>query len=99
MFILSPSLLCDNTIFTYYMVVDLDFLYKNYKKEMAKMIKMTIFRLNNAVGGSFFLKNMLYCPKRRGEDLFSYIRKKKVHDKEVYYDEGRNFESGNPKPA
>lgn len=61
------------------------------------MIKMTIFRLNNRVGGSFFFRNMLYCPKT--ERRRPLLIKKTAHDKEVYYDKGRNFESRDFKTA
>ena len=48
------------------------------------MMKMTIFRLVIAVGGSFLGGNMVYCLQAERRRPFSL--KKTVHDKEVYYD-------------
>lgn len=57
------------------------------------MMKMTIFRLAIAVGGSFLDENMVYCliTERRRPLLI----KKIIHDKEVCYDKGRNLKGRN----
>ncbi len=73
------------------------FLYKKYKKGRENMMKMTIFRLAIVVGGSFFWGNMVYY--FRIERRRPLLIKKIVHDKEVYYDKGRNLEGRNFKTA
>ena len=73
------------------------FLYKKYKKERENMIKMTIFRLAIVVGGSFFGGNMVYY--FRIERRRPLLIKKKTRDKEVCYDESRNFKIRNLKAA
>ena len=72
-------------------------LYKKYKNERENMMKMTIFRLVTAVGVSFWGGNMVYClsTERRRPLLI----KKIIHDKEVYYDKGRNLKGRNFKAA
>jgi hypothetical protein len=49
----------------------LGFLYKKYKKEGAKLINMTIFRLIIMVGGSFLGGNMVYCLQAERRRPFS----------------------------
>ncbi len=73
------------------------FLYKKYKNGGVKMTKMTISRLVIEVGGSFLNRNMVYYLK--AERRRPLLIKKTVHDKEVYYDKGRNLKGRNFKTA